>query len=322
MQVLLVEDDVNCRDELTRALHREGIRAVTVGRGRAALDHFSEVDVVLLKLQLPDINGFELCQIIRLSSQVPIIMVSGHDDEFDCVLGLKVGADDYVVRPYRLHELLARMQAVVRRATGQWPANLMDSVRNIGVLHLDLHLRQAVVRGAEIALTRKEFDLLAFLASEPGRTFTREGIMSEVWGHDGSGDTRTLGVHIAGLRRKLSVGNLIETVWGVGFRLTEAQHHRQDVIDLARNIARLPRPGLPLEVQFQRTLMAVGDQVGTHGDAQSRFCLLVHRAQLEAASARGLGCSSLEVRASQTKLWRLVIPPALRPLVGILRLFA
>jgi len=174
---------------------------------------------VLLKLQLPDINGVELCQRIRLNSQVPIIMVSGHDDEFDCVLGLKAGADDYVARPYRLRELLARIQAVVRRATGQWPTAPADPVRNIGVLHLDLHLRQAVVRGAEIALTGKEFDLLAFLASEPGCTFTREDIMSQVWGHDGAGDTRTLGVHIAGLRRKLGVDNLIETVWGVGFRL-------------------------------------------------------------------------------------------------------
>jgi len=219
VQVLLVEDDFKSRDELTCALHEEGIDTLTVDRGRAALSHFSEVDVVLLKLQLPDINGIELCQLIRLNSQVPIIMCSGHDDEFDCVTGLKVGADDYVVRPYRLHELLARMEAVVRRATGQWPTVPEDPVRDIGALHLDLHLRQAVVGGTEIALTRKEFDLLAFLASDPGRTFTREDIMSQVWGHDGAGDTRTLGVHIAGLRRKLGVDNLIETVWGVGFRL-------------------------------------------------------------------------------------------------------
>lgn len=219
MQALLVEDDFDCRDELTCALHDDGIKTVTVDRGRAALNHFSEVDVVLLKPQLPDINGFELCQLIRLNSQVPIIMVSGHDDEFDCVLGLKVGADDYVARPYRRHELLARIEAVVRRATGQWPTVPVEPVKDIGVLHLDLHLRQALVRGAEIALTRKEFDLLAFLASEPGCTFTREEIMSQVWGHDGAGDTRTLGVHIAGLRRKLGVDDLIETVWGVGFRM-------------------------------------------------------------------------------------------------------
>jgi two-component system response regulator RegX3 len=244
------------------ALHGEGINAVTVDRGRAALSHFNKVDLVLLKLQLPDINGFELCQLIRLSSQVPIIMVSGHDDEFDCVLGLKVGADDYVVRPYRLHELLARMEAVVRRATGQWPVNLADSVRNVGALRLDLRLRRVVVEGTEIALTRKEFDLLAFLASDPGRTFTREGIMSEVWGHNGTGDTRTLGVHMAGLRRKLGVGNLIETVWGVGFRLVETQHRRQHAVDLAQNVTRLPCPDLPLEVQFQHAL-AVADQAGT-----------------------------------------------------------
>ena len=223
MQVLLVEDDFNSRDELTGALQDEGIKTLTVDRGRAALNHFSEVDVVLLKLQLPDMNGFELCQLIRLNSQVPIIMVSGHDDEFDCVLGLKVGADDYVARPYRRHELLARIEAVVRRATGQWPTVPVDPVRDIGGLHLDLHLRQAVVKGTEIALTRKEFDLLAFLASEPGCTFTREDIMSEVWGHDGAGDTRTLGVHIAGLRRKLGVDDLIETVWGVGFRLRKSE---------------------------------------------------------------------------------------------------
>jgi two-component system response regulator RegX3 len=220
MRVLLVEDDSEVTNELTRGLNEQGLDAFAVDRGRAALTHYNAADIVLLDLGLPDIDGFEVCRLIRANSSVPIIIVSGRNDEFDRVLGLKMGADDYVVKPYRLRELAARIEAVVRRTRVASSAGVADSVRELGRLRIDLRLRKVVVDGREVVLTRKEFDLLTLLASEPDRTFTRDQIMNEVWGHDGAGDTRTLGVHMAGLRRKLGVADLIETVRGVGFRVT------------------------------------------------------------------------------------------------------
>ncbi|WP_242911366.1 response regulator transcription factor [Actinomadura terrae] len=217
MRVLLIEDDAEFRDELSERLVEQGMDTVTVDRGRAALDHFAEADVVLLDLMLPDIDGFAVCQTIRASSTVPIIIISGRNDEFDRVLGLRMGADDFVVKPYRFHELAARIEAVMRRARGAWSAG--GSVKEFGEVTLDLLRRRVLVNGEEVTLTRKEFELLALLAHEPGRTFTREHIMREVWGHDGAGDTRTLGVHMTGLRKKLGVAGLIETVRGVGFRV-------------------------------------------------------------------------------------------------------
>ncbi|MBD2892415.1 response regulator transcription factor [Spirillospora sp. NPDC000708] len=217
MRVLLVEDDAEFSEELAGRLEEQGMDTVAVDQGRAALEHCAEVDIVLLDLMLPDLDGFAVCQLIRNSSTVPIIIVSGRDDEFDRVLGLRMGADDFVAKPYRVRELTTRIEAVVRRARGAWAGG--DSVKELGGVHLDLRLRRVLVNGEEVALTRKEFDLLAFLAFEPGRTFTRGQIMEEVWGHDGAGDTRTLGVHMTGLRKKLGVAGLIETVRGVGFRL-------------------------------------------------------------------------------------------------------
>jgi two-component system, OmpR family, response regulator RegX3 len=217
MRILLVEADVKCREELTVALKGEGLDTVTVDRGLSALDEVHGVDLVLLDLSLPDIDGFEVCRRIRAGSGVPIIIVSGRSDEFDHVLGLKMGADDYVVKPCRVRELIARIEAVMRRARSAYPENARNSVRELGVLRLDLRLRRVMVNGEQVALTRKEFGLLALLTSEPGRIFAREEIMTEVWGHTGAGDTRTLGVHMAGLRKKLGVPDLIETVRGVGF---------------------------------------------------------------------------------------------------------
>lgn len=221
MRALLVEDDSKFRDELARGLKDEGLDTVAVDCGRAALDHCSVVDVVLLDLMLPDLGGFEVCQLIRNISSVPIIIISGRNDEFDRVLGLKMGADDYVVKPYRLRELTARIEAVVRRSRGALRPVAVDSVKDFGALRVDLHRRRVVVNGKEVVLTRKEFDLLALLASEAGRTVTRKHIMKEVWGYDSAGDTRTLGVHMVGLRKKLGTSCLIETVRGVGFRLVD-----------------------------------------------------------------------------------------------------
>lgn len=216
MRVLIIEDDVETSTELVRGFNEQGFDTVTAENGRSALQLFAAVDIVLLDLGLPDIDGLEVCRSIRAVSGVPIIMITGRSDEFDRVLGLKMGADDYVVKPCRMRELAARMEAVVRRA--RWPQQRVEKFV-LGPLRLDLHGRRVDVADRGVALTRREFDLLTLLASEPGRTFTREHIMTEVWGHNGAGDTRTLGVHVAGLRKKLGLPDFIETVRGVGFRL-------------------------------------------------------------------------------------------------------
>lgn len=220
VKVLLVENDVKVTDELAKGLTEQGLDVLTVNRGYAALAHVDAVDVVLLDLGLPDIDGFEVCRRIRASSFVPIVIVSGRVDEFDRVLALKMGADDYVVKPYWLRELTARIEAVLRRTRGGWTAAGAETARQVGALRIDAGRRRVLVDGREVTLTRKEFGLLALLTSDPGRIFTREAIMNEVWGHDGAGDTRTLGVHMASLRKKLGVGDFIETVRGVGFRVS------------------------------------------------------------------------------------------------------
>lgn len=219
MRVLIVEDDSENAEALVKGLAGEGITSTTVSTGSAALDCHVEADAVLVALHLPDFDGFELCRAIRAISRVPIIIVSDRDTELDHVLGLKLGADDYVVRPYRLRELAARVEAIVRR-TAEYRQEVPEKEAwNVGPVRVDLYQRKVSVHGREIALTRKEFDLFALLSARPGRVFTREIIMREVWGYDGAGDTRTLGVHMTGLRKKLEIPRLIETVRGIGFRV-------------------------------------------------------------------------------------------------------
>ncbi len=219
MRVLIVEDDTEAAEALVRGLASEGIEAVTVSTGRAALHSHADVDAVVLDIRLPDLDGFEVCRAIRTTSSVPIIILSGRDTEFDRVLGLKLGADDYIVKPYGLRELSARIEASVRRTAHYTQETPDEAVRSFGPLRVDLYQRKVTVHNRIVTLTRKEFDLLALLSGRPGMVFTREVIMREVWGHDGSGDTRTLGVHITGLRKKLQTPHMIETVRGIGFRL-------------------------------------------------------------------------------------------------------
>jgi two-component system, OmpR family, response regulator RegX3 len=223
MRVLVVEDDRVLADSLTEGLADRGFDSRVVDTGRGALDQHGQVDAVLLDLGLPDMDGFDVCRTIRTVSSVPIIVVSGRNDEFDRVLALKLGADDYVVKPCGLRELTARIEAVARRALNArhfaGPHRPVDDIRQLRELRIDVGSRLVTVSKSEIKLTRKEFDFLALLSTDPGRVFTRDKIMSEVWGHDGAGDTRTLGVHVAGLRKKLGRPTMIETVRGIGFRL-------------------------------------------------------------------------------------------------------
>jgi DNA-binding response OmpR family regulator len=215
--VLLVEDDDAIAEPLARGLERSGYDVARVSRGGDALDH-SDVDVVLLDLGLPDIDGYEVCRRLRAASAVPIIILTARGDEIDRVLGLELGADDYVVKPFGVRELVARIRAVSRRATASASGDGSDVVRFDG-LEVDLSRRTVVRRGDEVTLTRKEFDLLALLLSDTNATHRREDILDQVWDANWYGPTKTLDVHIASLRKKLGDPGLIETVRGVGFRM-------------------------------------------------------------------------------------------------------
>jgi len=216
MRVLVVEDDDAIAAPLMTGLEREGYEPQRVATGHDALEQAAEVDLVLLDLGLPDIDGYEVCRRIRARSDVPVIVVTARGDEVDRVVGLELGADDYLVKPFGFRELVARIRAVTRRIT---PSTAEAPVTTIGDLVVDRRARRVTMAGAEIELTRKEFDLLASLADDPGATRTRDQIMEEVWDAHWYGPTKTLDVHIAALRRKLGEPELIETIRGVGFRL-------------------------------------------------------------------------------------------------------
>lgn len=215
----MVEDDDTIAEPLLKGLAREGFEAVRVSSGQGALGAIAAegVDLVLLDLGLPDMDGFEVCRRIRASSAVPVIVVTARGEEIDRVLGLELGADDYVVKPFGTRELVARIRAVTRRTGGR--ADPGRSVVTVGALEVDPRTRRARWEGEEISLTRKEFDLLALLAADPGATRTRDEILEQVWDPHWYGPTKTLDVHVASLRRKLGDPGLIETVRGVGFRL-------------------------------------------------------------------------------------------------------
>ena len=219
MRVLIVEDEDAIAEPLEAGLRREGHEVSRVASGRAALEA-PEPDLVLLDLRLPDLDGYEVCGQLRARSGVPIIMVTARGEEIDRVVGLELGADDYIVKPFGFRELLARMRAVTRRAE-----NRMDGRRSFraGELEVDVRSRSASLGRRELALTPKEFDLLALLASDPGAVFDRQRILQEVWGTSWQGAGKTIDVHVASLRKKLGDPAWIETLRGVGLRLRPPQ---------------------------------------------------------------------------------------------------
>ena len=214
MRVLLVEDDDAIAAPLAEGLRREGLGVDRVATGADALAA-AVPDLVLLDLGLPDVDGLEVCRTLRARSAVPIIVITARGEELDRVLGLELGADDYVVKPFGFRELLARIHAVTRRTAGGGSATTVV----VGDLEVDLRARRVSVGGTDIDLTRKEFDLLALLAADPGAVRTRQEILESVWDEHWYGPTKTLDVHIATLRKKLGDSSLVETVRGVGFRL-------------------------------------------------------------------------------------------------------
>ena len=214
VSVLVVEDDQGIATQLVRGLTRGGYAAEHVTTGREALA-WGDPDVVLLDLGLPDIDGVEVCRRLRERSDVAIIVVTARGEEPERVLALDAGADDYLVKPFGLAELLARIRAVMRRVR---PGG---EVLRHGPLAVDVRTRKVSVAGREIALTPKEFDILECLAVDPGRVVSRQEILESAWDAHWYGPSKVLDVHVAALRRKLNVPGLIETVYGRGFRLGE-----------------------------------------------------------------------------------------------------
>jgi two-component system, OmpR family, response regulator RegX3 len=214
VRVLIVEDEDAIAEPLAEGLRREGFDVARAATGAEALAA-KPADVVLLDLRLPDLDGFDVCRELRARSTVPIIVVTARGEEADRVAGLELGADDYVVKPFGLRELIARIRAVTRRARGEHGASIV----RIGELEVDARARRATLSGREVELTQKEFDLLAALARDPGAVISRRRLLEDVWDTSWYGSSKTIDVHVAALRRKLGDPSLIETVRGVGFRL-------------------------------------------------------------------------------------------------------
>lgn len=215
MRVLVVEDDDAIATPLAEGLRLEGLEVHRVASLREALEAPPH-DVVLLDLGLPDASGFDAFRRLRERTRSPVIMVTARDDEVDRVAGLELGAEDYVVKPFSLRELVARIHVVTRRTAS---ANADRDVQRLGALTLDRREHRVLVEGAELSLTPKEYDLLSLLAEDPGALVTRGDILSEVWDTHWHGTTRTVDVHVASLRKKLGHPDWIETTRGVGFRL-------------------------------------------------------------------------------------------------------
>ena len=218
--ILIVEDEESLADPLAFLLRKEGFEPIIAHDGPTALEKFAanDIDIVLLDLMLPGMSGTEVCKQLRTTSSVPVIMVTARDSEIDKVVGLELGADDYVTKPFRLAELLARVRALLRR-TGT------ESVEgDLGAqdVRVDVNAHRAFVGSTELQLTAKEFDLLRVLLRDAGSVVERDALMREVWGSDPTGSTKTLDMHVSWLRRKLgddaTKPHYITTVRGMGFR--------------------------------------------------------------------------------------------------------
>ncbi|MEV8070546.1 response regulator transcription factor [Streptomyces sp. NPDC085995] len=219
-RILVVEGSETDRASLTEALERHGHAVDAVDSGGEALIWYESADLVLLDLDLPDLDGLEVCREIRATSDTPVITVTSRASELDCVLALQAGADDYVIKPYGIRELMARLDAVMRRSRRVAYTDAADdggAVLEHGPLRIDSDSREVEVSGRPIPVTRKEFDLLVLLASAPGQVISRESIMHKVWGESWS--RRTVDTHVSSLRSKLGGPEWIVTVRGVGFKL-------------------------------------------------------------------------------------------------------
>ena len=221
-RILIVEDEASLSEPLAYLLTREGYETQVAADGNSALAEFdrSGADLVLLDLMLPGIPGTEVCRELRQRSTVPIIMLTAKDGEVDIVVGLELGADDYVTKPYSTRELLARIRAVLRRRVDD--DDIDDSILEAGIVRMDVDRHQVSVDGREVAMPLKEFELLELLLRNAGRVLTRGQLIDRVWGADYFGDTKTLDVHVKRLRSKIepdpSNPRMLVTVRGLGYR--------------------------------------------------------------------------------------------------------
>lgn len=220
-RVLIVEDEFNIAELLRAYLERDGFETLWVRTGEQALEELGRhaIDLIVLDIGLPGIDGFEVCRRVRARAQVPILMLTAREDEVDRVAGLESGADDYVVKPFSVRELVARVKAILRR-TGPNGARPGDVLR-CGAVEVRRDAREATLAGRPVDLTNREFELLAALLAHPNVALTRDRLLELVWGGEYPGGTRTVDVHVAQLRRKLGEACPIQTVHGVGYKAVE-----------------------------------------------------------------------------------------------------
>jgi len=223
-KILIIEDEISFSEALSFLLEKEGYSTVVAETGKQGLDAFKSdnFDLVLLDLMIPEVSGIDVCRTIRTTSAVPIIMLTAKDSEIDKVVGLELGADDYVTKPYSSRELVARIKAVLRRGSLDGDTTESTSVHSIAGIKMDIERHQVTVNDAAINLPLKEFELLEFLMRNAGRVLTRGQLIDRVWGGDYYGDTKTLDVHIKRLRSKIEVDPanplLIQTIRGLGYK--------------------------------------------------------------------------------------------------------
>jgi two-component system OmpR family response regulator len=224
-KILIVEDDQALLDVLKYNLTKEGYNVVAATDGIQALEvaRGSKPALILLDIMLPKMSGFDVCRILRKETTTPILMLTAKDEEVDKIVGLEIGADDYMTKPFSMRELLARIRAMLRRAEMVKPKPVEEAVLRISDLEVDIARHQATLGGTKLELTPKEFDLLVFLARNRGLVFSREQLLERVWGYDYAGGTRTVDVHVRWLRQKLEVNpakpKRLVTIRGVGYKL-------------------------------------------------------------------------------------------------------
>ncbi len=223
-RILVVEDESSFSEALEFLLGKEGFSVITAATGTEALKKFEQggIDLILLDLMIPEVSGTEVCRQIRSKSKVPIIMLTAKDSEVDKVVGLEIGADDYVTKPYSARELVARINAVLRRNTGDGITS-DPGVMTVHGIRMDIDRHQVSVNGIPVSLPLKEFELLEFLMRNAGRVLTRIQLIDRVWGSDYVGDTKTLDVHIKRIRAKIEIDpadpKIIQTVRGLGYKM-------------------------------------------------------------------------------------------------------
>ena len=224
-KILIVEDEVSFSDALAYLLKKESYEVEVAVNGAEAIERFQTFtpDLILLDLMIPEVSGTEVCRVIRSTSQVPIIMLTAKDSEIDKVVGLELGADDYVTKPYSSRELLARMKAVMRRNSGDNAGLEEGALLTAGSVRMDIDKHQVTVNSVAVTFPLKEFELLEFLMRNSGRVLTRSQLIDRVWGNDYFGDTKTLDVHIKRLRAKIEEDpanpKIIHTIRGLGYKL-------------------------------------------------------------------------------------------------------